>query len=165
MKFKVDFKDFEKFTDKVAKIAKQDLDRVSQKLFEEILKELISRLLAKVVEKTPVGEYGPKEVHFVTKEGKEVNFMAKSYKTGGTLKRGWSVGEVVKNGSVYTVEIINPVHYATYVEYGHRTRDHKGWIEGRFMLTISEEELKKEAPAIIEKKIENFLEDYIDGNA
>mgnify|MGYP000985130596 FL=1 len=165
MKFKVDFKDFEKFTDKVAKIAKQDLDRVSQKLFEEMLKELMSRLLAKVIERTPVGEYGPKEVHFVTKEGKEVNFMAKSYKTGGTLKRGWSVGEVIKNGSVYTVEIVNPVHYATYVEYGHRTRNHKGWIEGRFMLTISEEELKREASVIIEKKIENFLEDYINGNA
>lgn len=165
MKFKVDFKDVEKFADKVQKLSEQNVKKLSQQFCEDTLKELAARLLTEVVERTPVGDYGPKEVHFVTKEGKEVNFIAKSYKTGGTLKRGWSVGEVVQNGSVYAIEIINPVHYAPYVEYGHRTRDHKGWVEGRFMLTISEEELKKEAPAIIERKIEKFLEDIINGNA
>ena len=28
------------------------------------------------------------------------------------------------------------------LKFGHRTRNHKGWVQGRFMLTISEQELK-----------------------
>lgn len=168
MKFKADFKDFEKFTEKIKKIAEQDIEKVSQKYCEETVKELVARLFAKVVEKTPVGEYGPKEVHFITKEGKEVNFIANSHKTGGTLKRGWTAGDVVKRGNVYEIELVNPTHYASYVEYGHRTPPRsdgsRGWVEGRFMLTLSEEELKQEAPEIIEHKFEKFLEDYLNGN-
>lgn len=63
---------------------------------------------------------------------------------------------------MYQIEIINPVHYASYVEYGHRTRDHKGWVPGRFMLTISENELKTQAPKILEKKILKYLTSYFE---
>ena len=56
------------------------------------------------------------------------------------------------------IEIINPVEYAKYVEYGHRTVDHKKWVMGKFIMTISEQELKEQAPAILEKKIAKFLE-------
>ena len=65
--------------------------------------------------------------------------------------------EIKKSGNMYQVEIINPVHYASYVEYGHRTANHKGWVEGKFMLTISEQELDTQAPAILERKIGAFL--------
>lgn len=58
--------------------------------------------------------------------------------------------ETLKN---YVIEIINPVEYASYVEFGHRTANHKGWVNGRFMLTISEQEIQQAAPAIIEKKL------------
>lgn len=169
MKFKVDFKDFEKFADRVKMLADQDVEKVSQKFCEETAKELVGRLLAKVVEKTPVGEYGTKEVRFVTKDGKEVNFIAHINKTGGTLQRGWEVGEVIKTGNVYEVELYNPVHYASYVEYGHRTVPRidgsRGWVEGRFMLTLSKEELEEEGPAIIENKLQKFLEEHFNGNA
>lgn len=103
-------------------------------------KELARRLLAKVVKRTPVGIY---------KKG--------TGKTGGTLRRNWEVGSVTKNGSLYKIEVINPIHYASYVEYGHRKRGGKGWVNGRFMLTISEKELKAEAPKIIEKKVTAIL--------
>lgn len=115
-------------------------------------KELAARLLAKVIKRTPVGQYP---------EG--------SGKTGGTLRRGWTAGEqsnasayanslkVNKIGTDYVIEIINPVEYASYVEFGHRTRNHKGWVEGHFMLTISEDEIRKSAPKILENKLKNYL--------
>ena len=56
-------------------------------------------------------------------------------------------------GDAYVIEIVNPVEYASYVEFGHRTSNHKGWVNGRFMLTISEQEIQNAAPAIIEKKL------------
>lgn len=115
-------------------------------------KELAARLLAKVIKRTPVGQY-PEETG----------------KKGGTLRRGWT-GEqssnakayanslqVSKVGNDYIIDITNPVEYASYVEFGHRTRNHKGWVEGKFMLTISEEEIRNSAPRILEKKLNNYL--------
>ena len=61
------------------------------------------------------------------------------------------------------IEIVNPVEYASYVEFGHRTRGGGGWVEGQFFLTISENELKKSAPAIIERKINNWLGGVLSG--
>ena len=115
-------------------------------------KELAARLLAKVIKRTPVGQY-----------------PAETGKKGGTLRRGWTGGKssnatayansltVNKVGTDYVIDIINPVEYASYVEYGHRTRNHKGWVEGRFMLTISEDEIRNSAPRILEKKLKNYL--------
>ena len=133
-------------------------------------KELAARLLAKVIKRTPVHDYSKdRHVHFVTKDGKTVDFEADVGKTGGTLRRGWTAGKrsnakayadsltVDKVGTDYVIEIINPVEYASYVEFGHRTRNHKGWVEGQFMLTISEDEIRKSAPRILEKKLETYL--------
>ena len=115
-------------------------------------KELAARLLAKVIKRTPVGQY-----------------PAESGKKGGTLRRGWTGGQnsnasayansltVNKSGADYVIEIINPVEYASYVEFGHRTRNHKGWVEGHFMLTISEDEIRRSAPRILEKKLKDYL--------
>lgn len=122
------------------------------KFFESCAKELAARLLAKVIKRTPVGQY-----------------PAETGKKGGTLRRGWTSGEnsnatafanslnVTKTGTDYVIDIINPVEYASYVEFGHRTRNHKGWVEGKFMLTISEEEIRNSAPKILEKKLKDYL--------
>lgn len=135
-----------KFRDELNKL--QDPD----KFVEACAKELAARLLAMVVKRTPVGEY-PKS----------------SGKKGGTLRRGWT-GEkrssaqnyansltVHHFGDTYVIEIVNPVEYASYVEYGHRTANHKGWVKGRFMMTISEQELEKIAPKVLENKIKKYL--------
>ena len=107
---------------------------------EAAVKELAARLLAKVKKRTPVGAY------------------AKSAgKKGGTLRRNWTVGSVKKRGEEYTIEIFNPTHYAPYVEFGHRTANHKGWVDGRFMLTISEQELQRDAPGILLNKLNSFV--------
>lgn len=83
--------------------------------------------------------------------------MNNTGKTGGTLRRGWTIGNVTKSADGYTVEIINPTEYASYVEFGHRTRGGKGFVNGKFMMTISEQELEADAPRILEQKLEQFL--------
>ena len=136
----------EKFRDELNKL--QDPDA----FVESCAKELAARLLRMVVKRTPVGDY-PKGTG----------------KKGGTLRRGWT-GEkrssakgyaesltVHHFGDTYVIEIVNPVEYASYVEYGHRTPNHRGWVKGRFMMTISEQELEKIAPRVLENKIKKYL--------
>lgn len=48
------------------------------------------------------------------------------------------------------------------MEFGHRTRGGKGWVEGKFFLTISEKELESDAPRILENKIRKKLGEYFD---
>lgn len=157
---KVDLKQFKDLRDRIEKMASAD----TEEFITKVAKNLTARLLAKAIERTPVGQY------------EESSGMI-----GGTLKRGWisktereaegravfgggaSVAAYVKDipitksGNVYTIDIINPVHYGIYVEFGHRTRNHKGWVDGMFMLTISEQELEAQAPAIIERMLEKYL--------
>lgn len=119
---------------------------------ESCAKELAARLLAKVIKRTPVGQY-----------------PSGSGKKGGTLRRGWtgeksqSASSYANNlkvnhfGGAYVIEIINPVEYASYVEFGHRTRGGEGWVEGKFMLTISEQEIERDAPKVLENKLRKKL--------
>lgn len=138
-----------------------DSDVLISDFCEDCAKELAARLLALAIKRTPVGVY-PKG----------------SGRTGGTLRRGWTAQQsgsgsegfktrgareyvdtlrIHHFGDTYVVEIANPTEYASYVEFGHRTRNHKGWVKGRFMLTLSEKEIQRAAPAILEKKINKFL--------
>lgn len=152
------------------KLQKQ-LNKIQQDQVEAFIdacaKELAARLLAKVIKRTPVGQH-----------------PASSGKKGGTLRRGWtsktheeaasgswkSDSVAASKGAAYAkslqiqhigntlkIEIVNPVEYASYVEYGHRTANHKGWVQGRFMLTTSEQEIQNIAPKVLEAKIKKLL--------
>lgn len=126
----------------------KEIEKTHDRYIEACVKEVAARLLAKVIKNTPTGGFDS--------QGNKI----KGYVGAGTLKRGWTIDtKVKKNGNTYTVEITNPVEYGEYVEYGHRTRNHKGWVPGKFMLTLSENELQKDAPAIIEKKLQKMFED------
>jgi len=139
------FQELQKRMEKMQEVAKKEF-------FEAAAKELAARLLAKVIKRTPVGQY-----------------PAGTGKNGGTLRRGWTGGkrssaasfvdsmQISKMGNTYQIEIINPVEYSSYVEFGHRTRDHKGWVPGRFMLTISEQEIDAQKEKILEKKLTKYL--------
>lgn len=131
-----DARQIELLRDNLSNVTQTDVDS----FFRQCANELTARLLRKVQRRTPVGIY-----------------PASSGKTGGTLRRNWTIGDIVRSGNMYTVEIINPTEYASYVEYGHRTRNHAGWIEGKFMMTISENELKEQAPSILNQRFETFL--------
>lgn len=136
-----DFKQLVKFSEQLEKLSDEQKDQ----FMESCAKELAARLLAKVIKRTP--------------------------SSTGTLRRGWTAGQnqnattyanslkVNQFGGVYQIEIVNPIEYASYVEYGHRTRDHQGWVNGHFMLTISEQEINSSTEAILTKKLNKFMKD------
>ena len=134
---------------------------------ESCAKELAARLLAKVIKRTPVGDYSGGS--YSCAGGKSHKGSKVPGKVGGTLRRGWTGGKgsaassyvndlkVNHVGDTYTIEIINPVEYASYVEFGHRARGGKGWVEGHFMLTISEQEIQANVGKILENKLKKKL--------
>lgn len=167
----VDYRQLKRLAKKMEKLERAGFE----KFCEECAKELAARMLAKVIKRTPVADPSAWKT------------PVQGY-VGGTLRRGWTAktareaelsntfgGDlgvkryaesltVKKVGSVYEVEIINPVSYASYVEYGHRTSNHKGWVKGRFMMTISADEVERQAPQILERKLMKFLGGVFDGD-
>ena len=128
----------------------------THKFMESCIKELAARLLRSAKQMTPVGQY-----------------PNNSGKKGGTLRRSWTTdkvgaadnkavsdwadsADISVTGGVYTIDVINPVEYASYVEYGHRTKS-GGLVPGHFMLKISEDELKAATPQLLENRISNFF--------
>ena len=152
----VDYRQFEQFKKKLEKTLSND---TRQKFMEDCAKELAARLLSRVIKRTPTAD-----------------------EDGGTLRRGWTGGDenmsekenvigvggkngaaskisvVYRNGE-YRCAIFNPVYYASYVEYGHRTPSHDGWVDGQFFLTISENEVNALAPALLEKRLAEYLKE------
>ncbi len=104
-------------------------------------KDLAQRLIRKAKFRTPVGVYS---------NGKQ----------GGTLKKGWSTRNVriYHSASCVMVEIVNPVEYASYVEYGHRTANHTGWVPGKLMMTFAEREIQRDSQGILEQKVKKMME-------
>ena len=158
-----DYKQLQRLRDSLATLQSMDMDRFCT----DVSKELAARLLALVIPRTPVGQY-PKS----------------SGKKGGTLRRGWTSKTqadaasrggsndakayaealpVRKSGNTYTIEVINPVEYASYVEFGHRTRGGDGWVPGQYFLTLSERDLERLAPGVIERKLEALLREVFNG--
>lgn len=171
------------------------------KFCEECARELAARLLAMVIKRTPVGDNQYEDVldnsgnKVVYKKGKNKGKTKQQVvRQGGTLRRGWTSQteeeaetgssknakewanslNVNKVGEVYQIEVVNPVHYASYVEYGHRQEPGRfvpaigkrlvnSWVDGAFMLTLSEKDLEEIAPKIIEMKIAKFLEGCFNG--
>lgn len=145
----VDYKQLQNFKERIEKSLGAD---AVDEFIESCAKELAARLLAKAVKRTPVGVY-----------------PSGSGKVGGTLRRGWTGGNnsnakayadslhVKHSGSAYVIEVVNPVEYASYVEFGHRTRGGNGWVEGKFMLTISEQEIQADSQRILENKFKKKL--------
>ena len=120
----------------------EEMEKGKEQLMIDTIKELAARLLRKVIKRTPSDT--------------------------GNLRRNWTVSDVRKNGGNYEIEVSNSTEYASYVEFGHRQtpgrfvpaigkRLKKSWVKGKFMLTISENELQKQAPAVIQKKITEWL--------
>ena len=102
-----------------------------QSNFHSDLQKLIEKhggiLLRNTKMKTPVGQYN---------DGR----------TGGTLRRSWQL----EKGDLY-VKLYNNVEYAQFVEFGHRTRGGKSYVEGVYMLKTSFEKTKKDFENDLEK--------------
>lgn len=178
---KFDFRQVEKLQKQI-----EQLERERDQFCEACAKELAARLLAKVMKRTPVGKApkldGPKTVKIKGSDGKSRTFLSKNGAikqkywagyVGGTLRRSWTAGTIQKIGDAYQIEVVNPTEYASYVEYGHRQKPgryvpalgkslKKGWVPGKFMLTISEQQLESQAPELLEKKLQNYLRRCLD---
>jgi hypothetical protein len=76
----------------------------------------------------------------------------------GTLRDGFVVSAVIKSSGVYKITIDNAVGYAESVEYGHRVKN--GFVAGKFMLTISLEELENIMPSVLENKLKELLRNH-----
>ena len=143
---KVDFKDWERLNNKLKRLEKVDLD----KFCRDVSKELAARLLSHLIKRTPVAE------------------NTKTHK-GGTLRRGWTGGvqggasayaagcKVRHVGDTYQILLMNPVEYGIYVNYGHRTVDHKGWVPGKYFVELAVDEVEQGVERIIEKKLDIIL--------
>jgi hypothetical protein len=166
---------------------------VQQAFYEGCAKECAARFLRKVIKKTPTADnvYTEEETGEVYQRGPKKG-KAKTKRVvarqGGTLKRGWtarteaeaesggskdptqyaSTIPVEHNGGTHSITITNPVHYASYVENGHRQqpgryvpaigrRLKKQWVDGQFMMAKSEAETKAEIPAVLQRRLDKFL--------
>lgn len=172
-----DYEQLKALQERLQKLARVDLDKFCM----DVSKELAARLLSFVIPATPLGKY-PNETG----------------KKGGTLRRGWTAKShedaasgsgqptasqakeyaqnlpISKSGGTYTIEVINPVEYASYVEFGHRQQPGRyvpaigkrlkaGWVNGQYFLTLSEDDLERIAPALLEKKLNELLREVFNG--
>lgn len=170
-------KDLEQRLDKLERV---DFDRFCR----ETANEIAARLLNKAKKRTPVGIV-PKDLYDNKKStvtvtgasGKKRKFASREsaiYQqywagyTGGTLRDAWTILPIEKVGNNYIVTIVNNAEYASYVEFGHRQRPGRyvpalgkslkaNWVKGRFMLTISEQELERQLPSLLEQKLYTLL--------
>lgn len=144
-----------------------EMEKEVNKFCEIAARALARRLLELVRQSTPVGQYPPS-----------------SGKQGGTLHRGWvaethseaAAGsglttaaqalqyaqslEVEKSGHCYIVRVKNPVKYASYVEFGHRTVN-GGFVLGQYFLTSAEAILENEKDRILERELTKYLKEHI----
>lgn len=78
-------------------------------------------------------------------------------KDTGALRDAWKVSRVTYGAYTATIRAYNDLEYALYVEAGHRTRDHEGYVPGVHMLAISTADLQMLAPKLIEERVYTWL--------
>ena len=156
---KADFKELKVLDDRLARLSEVDFDAFCRKL----AKNIAARLLSRVKKRTPVG---------VAPEGLDADTQAQYWSgyTGGTLQDAWTILPVEKIGNEYVVTVINPIKYASYVEYGHRQRRGRyvpalgkrltaTWVKGQFIMTIAAQEVENMLPGLVEQKLYSLLKD------
>lgn len=157
---KVDYSELKALRDRLEQFEKVDMDAFCTKM----AKEIAARLLRRVKQRTQPGEY--EVITYKKKDGTTISYN--EGKQGGTLRNNWKTSQIVFRGGEYRITVYNPIKYASYVEYGHRQqvgrfvpqigkRLKSGWVEGQFMLKISEEEVQALAPKLLEKRLNEEL--------
>ena len=161
------------------------INRNRELFFRTCAKELAARLLRKVIKRTPVG-VNPRDrgydISDATYDKYWAGYNGGTLRRGWTARNEAEAAsgstpdvmtfvnslEVTKVGNAYVITISNPVKYASYVEVGHRQKVgryvpaierclKKAWVPGQFMLKISEDELRSQAPGILERNIAKWL--------
>ncbi len=180
-----DFRELKKFQQELEKMSKANISKLCEDISKELAARFLSKVIKRtpVGEYSHEITVTAKRDGKKHKKGEEYTKRVNpSGKIGGTLRRGWiskteqeaenGTGKMVSKdkiescvnglqikhiGNMFQVDVTNVVNYASYVEYGHRTRGHKSWVEGHFMMTISEKEINAMLPKFIEKKLTEIL--------
>lgn len=71
----------------------------------------------------------------------------------GVLRRSWKYKTVDENEGILS----NSVHYASHVNYGHRTRGGKSFVDGVYMLEKSVKEIESELDKEFSIMIDNLF--------
>lgn len=191
------FKELEAFQKKLGAVT-DNMESISEECLKDLTARFLAKVIKRTpVGKKP--KLGPKSAKvkgssgksraFLTREGAILQQYWSGYQ-GGTLRRGWTsrseqeaksgkgkpdierfvqTASIRHSGGMYSIEIKNPVHYASYVEHGHRQSPGRyvpalgvqlkdAWVPGKFMMTISEQEIQRDAPGIIARKLKKLME-------
>lgn len=148
-----EFQGLARLAEQVEALEKGGFDRICRQLAKEAARQLYTAC----VKRTPVG---------VPPDGLDAETRQQYWScyTGGSLRRAWRISRVEKRGSDYVVEVENNSEYASYVEYGHRQQPGRyvpalgrrlkaGFVPGRFMMTLSVQEVEGRLPGMLEKKL------------
>lgn len=180
-----DTRDLKEFQKKLSKLGQKETEAFCQ----ESLKYLAQRLLEELIKATPTSKNQYQNIDIGNgSEGERVvrnggtlkrGWFAKSREEAqsGSGEPGAADIKTLLDSIViskfeggYEIEICNPVEYASYVEFGHRQTPGRyvpaigkklvnSWAGGKFFLKISEDELDKVAPRILEERLEKFLKE------
>lgn len=86
----------------------------------------------------------------------------------GDLRNHWKIGKIFRQGDMLCVEIINPMEYASFVEWGHKQTPGRyvpqigkklvnDWVEGAHMMQISLDQIYSEMPARFNSEFTKWL--------
>jgi len=149
--FEFDFTEFKEFADHFD-------DMLNDKNFLlDVANELGNGMLGALKNNTPVGQYDG--AVFFVRGGKLMKFEPKEAvkKSGGHLARSWFLSPAIQMGDEILVEATNNVEYGPYVNNGHRTADHSGWVEGQFFVEASMDEVEANLDPILMNRFLNYL--------
>ena len=191
----LDLSELKKLQEQLNKLNEQEINDFLESCAKELAARLLAKAIKRtpVGDYTKEMEVIAKRDSKKHKKGeKYIKKVKSTEKNGGTLRRGWISKtqdetesrngspqkdeildyvhglKVIRSNEMIKIEIVNPVEYASYVEFGHRQTPGRyvpaigkclksAWTPGKFMMTISEQELSEIAPNVLKKKIEKFL--------
>ena len=142
MGFTVDFTEFQKMCKEYAEL---------QAEFNGFLRSFLVEMAERIIRET-----------ILKQSGHDPKYRA--YDTGA-MTNAWTLGNVTGSGREISVEILNPMEYATDIEYGHRivvgsgaNKKEVGWYQGKFMMTTSIDEIQKQMPARFDSEFNAFCQ-------
>lgn len=187
-----DFKQLQELQKRLEELQKVDLNKFCEDASKELAARLLALVIPRtpigdyeITEEQITAKRNSKH----HRKGETYTKRIGSDKNGGTLRRGWTAGKEIppsayktyakslpieKSGDYYIIRVINPVKYASYAEFGHRQtpgrfvpaigkRLKQGWVNGQYFLTLSEEDLERVAPAVLQKKLDKLLQEALNG--
>lgn len=183
---KCDYKELQRLNEKLKKLEKADFDAVCRRAADKLAQILLAKVVKRtpvgvkpdfsefegkqLTVEYDSSDFAGKKISLLTKEGAQLETMRNIWEgyQGGALRRAWQVLPVEKTGEQYVITVVNELYYASYVEYGHRQTPGRyvpalgkalkvSWVKGKFMLTISEKELTKLAPRVVEAELDKAL--------